>query len=76
MHLIMYHIDLIRPFEKQDVLCYCVVRVGVCKMVTLNISKDILCIPTKFCTQELQGKMKTKFEPGDLKLIFKVTEVI
>ena len=38
----------------------------------LNISKNIWCIITKFGTLKHQDK-ETKFEPGDLDLIFYVT---
>ena len=48
-------------------------RAGVCKMVSAQYLKKYLGILTKFGTQ---GKTKTKFEPGDFDLIFKVTEVI
>ena len=59
-------IFFIRPFEKCDVLGDRVVRAG-------GMQDGILI---KFGTQKHQGKTKTKFEPSDLDLIFKVTEVI
>ena len=42
-----------------------------------SISKEIsnVYLP-KFGTQKHQCKTKTEFEPGDLDLVFKVTEVI
>ena len=45
-------------------------------MVSTQYLKNISGILTKFGTQKHQGKMKRKFEPGDLDLIFKVTQVI
>ena len=40
-----------------------------------SISEEIFGMSiTKFGTQEHQNKAKTKFEPGDLDLIFKVIE--
>ena len=43
---------------------------------SLNIWRKIWRILTKFGTQNYQGKTKTKFELGELDLIFNVTEVI
>ena len=42
----------------------------------LIIWRNIWRLLTKYGAQEHQGKTKTKFEPGDLHIIFKVTEVI
>ena len=41
-----------------------------------SISQEIFDVSSpKYGTQKHQGKTKTTFEPGDLDLIFKVTEV-
>ena len=61
-----HQIIFIPLFEKLDVLCYCVLWVAVCKMVSLNIWRNIL---TKFGAQKRIWTNR-KFEPGDLDLIF------
>ena len=75
-----YYILFIRPLQNGKyyviVLYGRVGRLAYARWFPLNISRIIWCILIKFGTQKHQDKTKTKFELGDLDLIFKVTEVI